>query len=316
MTWVASVQYPGAYGSATSGGTFDVTFSGGVPDGIFQYVADASGDSTDASADLIFTALGNVGGSAELPTLVASEATVTGSVTATELPGPTPVSFTLGAGDMTPIPLDVRQAGCSFVSGDLEAQIAQQSGLVESGGGSLDVDRAFWSAVRTGSAGATTPEQIALLNELVNDGTAIGVQLDNQVFDPAALDDLIDRAASFAASIKRNSDCGIGDAAHFSSAVADVVADLLRKMIANDDWLTAEQYNRAIIAGVAAGVLGANANAEGQQLTSQLLDILLYKLEDAVAAGDRDTMLTIAFAASTLGNDALSAQALAAWEDQ
>ena len=313
VVWVASVQFPEAFGSSSAGGAFDVKFSGGVPDGAFEFLADGSGDTDDASADLILSVIGTVGGTAELPTLVAAAATVSGTVTADAAPAPIPVNFDIDAASMTPFSLDVRHASCTFASGNLDAEVSQLSGQVSGAGGTLDVARASWSAVRTGSTGATTPEQREVLNQLVTDGIDIGLDIDGGFFDPADLEELMAGASAFASSITRNSDCGIGDAAHFSTVVAGVMADLLVKMIANADWLSADDFAQAIIAGVAAGALGSNAGADGDQLASQLLDILAAKLTAAASTGDRDAMLAIAFAASTLGDTTLAALALEVW---
>ncbi len=314
VVWVTSVQFPEAFASNSAGGTFDVTFSGGIPDGSFDWLADASGDTADASADLVLSVTGSVDGNAELPLLLAADATVSGTVTADAFPDPIPVDFALDTAGIPPFPLDVRHAGCTFVSGDLDAEIGQLSGQVGTAGGSLDVARASWSAVRTGSAGATTPEQRAVLDELVSDGIEIGLEIDDGSFDPAELEALVERAGTFASSIERNSDCGIGDASHFSTAVAGVVADLLLKMIANADKLSADDFARAIAAGVAAGVLGSNGGAAGDQVASQLLDILASKLTDAIGAGDQAAMLSIADAAGTLGDTDLATEALGAWK--
>lgn len=313
IVWVASAQFPEAFASSRAGGIFDVTYSGGIPDGAFDFLADASGDTTDASADLILSVSGTVEGTAELPMLVAADANVSGTVTADGFPEPIPVALGLDTGRMVPFVLDVRRAGCTFVSGNLDAEISQLTGQVSGAGGTLDVARASWSAVRTGSEGATTPEQRAVLDQLVNDGITIGLEVEGGYFDPDELEGLMSRASAFASSIKRNADCGIGDADHYSTAVAGLIADLLVKMIASADWLSAEDFAQAISAGIAAGVLGSNGGVPGDKLASQLLDILVIKLAEAVGADDRTAMLIIAHAAGSLGDTALSSKAMAAW---
>lgn len=311
MVWVASIQYPDVYGSGNAGGDFEVTFAGGTPAGAFTFSGAGFGSTPDAKANLTLSGSGSVAGSAEQPVLLGESMSVSGVVNVPEY-GDFPVDLTLGAAEMDPLELDVRHAGCEFVSGDFQAQIAQLDATVSSTGGSLSVPQAFWSAVRTGSAGATTPEQLVLINQMVTDGVALGLKIDDGTFDAAGLQNLLEQAATFAAGIERNAACGIGNAAHFSSVVAGVVTELLLKMIGKADLFTAEQFQSAVVAGIAAGVLGANSGEEGTKITQQLLDVLLVKLTEAIADNDIDALFAVAFAAGALGDSELAKEALAA----
>lgn len=310
FVWIASVQYPDATGKADAGGSFEVAFSGGVPDGTFDFLADGSGKTTDASAQLFLSVGGTIGGNAELPYLVGTGAVVLGTAQAEGIPDPIPFEFSLSADELDPFELDIRQAGCSYVSGDFAAQIAQTDAVVTSTGGSFSATTAKWSAFRSGSAGATSEEQLTLLHQLVGDGIALGLEIDTGSVDTTALQSLIDRANHFASGIDRNTACGIGNDEHFSTAIAGVMAELLSKMIAKSELFTAEEFQSAIVAGIAAGVLGSSAGSEGQQLTTELSDVLLVKLTDAIATADQAAMFAVALAAAAIGDSQLAQKAI------
>lgn len=309
MVWEASVKFPDAAGSGVSSGSFSVQFSGGIPTGEFTYTADGSGETPDARAEIVLTGSGAFGGTASEPVLLPQSGQVTGTVDVFGV-DTFPVEVTFGAGDFTDLPLDITTAGCSFATGLFTTQIARLDETIGGIGGSFIVPRAHWSANRVGEGGATSADQMATLNQLVADGVAISLAIDDGTYDAAALRQLLRRAEEYAAGISRNASCGIDSPGHFTTAVAGVVTEILTKMVANEELFDAQQFWSAVLAGVESGAVGSNAGPAGEALTLDLRNALWSKFSAAVAGANAVDLYAIHYAALSLGDEELAGEAL------
>lgn len=311
MVWEATANFDEAVGSGTGSGGFTITFTGGTPDGTFSFAApNAIGKTADATAVLDLIVDGTVDGTPTQPVLAPVTGLVAGSVLVDGV-GIVPVDFTLGAGDLMAMPLDVTAPGCTATSGTFATAIANTEAVVGSAGGTLNVQRAFWSAVRIGEGGAAWEDQIAALNELVTDAVRLAAEIDAGTFDAVELRAVLQRAAEFDFSLPRNESCGISTPGHTSTVVAGVMTELLTRMVANESLFGVQDFFQAILAAVQAGALGSNAGPVGQALEVQLQNVLGSKLADAVAGGNKQDLLMIHLVALTLNDDALAAEALA-----
>ena len=311
MVWDASVQFPLAFGSATSTGQFTMQFTGGVPTGSFYYlVPNGTGDTNDASAEVTFESAGVVEGSADETVLVATSGRVFGSVQVVGYADPFPVDFTMGSGDFDSVPLDFVTVSCSVVTGVFTTRIAEIDAVVSGGGGSLSVQRANWVATRVGEGGATPDDQNEAISQLVGDGLKIANGIDDGTFDAGALEALLRRAEEFTSSIARNKTCEIETPGHFTTAIAGVIADILNRMANHEQKFDIYQFTAAITAGVEAGVFGASSGPAGAALATKINDVLGSKFSAAVAAGNEADLLAVYVAAVLMGNDQLAADAL------
>ncbi len=311
LVWEATATFSEAVGTGEASGGFTVTYTGGSPEGAFSFVApNATGETADATAILDFIADGTVTGTATEPVLTPASGLVAGNVHVKDY-GIVPVEFALGPGDLSAMPLDITAAGCTATSGNFSTAIANTAAAVGSAGGTLVVQRAFWSAIRVGGDGAASSDQIAALNELVTDAMAMAVAIETGAYDASELRALLRRAAEFDTSIPRNASCGIATPGHASSVIAGVITALLARMVDYSDLFDVQQFFSAIVAAVQSGALGSNAGPAGQALAIDLQNMLGSKLVDAVADGNKQDLLTIHVAAMALGDDALAAEALA-----
>jgi hypothetical protein len=311
MVWDASVQFPDAYGSGDSTGKFTMQLTGGVPTGTFDYlVPSATGETTDATAELKVQASGVVGGTADEVSLIASSAAVTGTVIVEGFSDPFPVDFALGAGELEPLPLDVVSISCSTASGVFTTFATELGAVVTGAGGALSVQQAKWWATRVGNAGATTEDQYLAINELVADGEALANAIDDGTFDATALEAVLRRAEEFSRGIARNKECEIETPGHFSTVIAVVVADILDRMANHEDAFDVYQFTTAIIAGVQSGAIGDSAGPGSQALTDKIGNVLASKFAAAAAAGNAGDLSAIHVAALLIGNEQLAADAL------
>ncbi len=311
MVWEASATFTDAIGSGKGSGQFNATFAGGIPTGDFSFSApNALGVTPEATAKVDIDVAGGFSGTATDPVLAPVSGSIVGSVDVDGF-GSVPVAIPLGAADLAVVPLDITIAGCVISSGTFTTQIAASAAVVASAGGTLTVHRAFWSALRVSQQGAASADQLAALDQLVADGVQMSMAIDAGTYDPSALRALLRRAEEFAEGIPRNASCGIATPGHFSTAIAGVVTELLVKMVAHEDLFDVQQFWSAILAGVQAGALGSSAGPAGQQLQTDLKNVLGSKFTAAAAAGNKQDLITLHLAATTLGDQELAKQALA-----
>ena len=195
IAWDVFVRFDDAIGYADSSGRFSVQFSGGVPVGTFEYAAPAAVGATDESrAELEIRSVGSFEGSASEPYLLPESLSVSGEVLVYGIDR-FPVDFTMGAGELDSLPLDITRPGCITMSGLFTTRIADVGQTIASAGGSLSA-KAFWTAERIGEGGATGPDRKATLDQLVKDGVAFAAAINDGTFNAAALRQLVFRPRS------------------------------------------------------------------------------------------------------------------------
>ena len=311
FSWDSTVEFDVALGETKSSGNFSLTFQGGLPTGEYTWVTnEAVGTTDEARADLTISSTGVFSGRAESPLLVPSSLSVTGQVEVFGI-DTFPVEFSVGAGDLVTVPLDIVRAGCTSVSGNFTTRVTEFGEQVSGLGGSVSVQKARWSAIRTGDTGTSQPEQAATIEKLLADGKEIADGIDKGTFDHDALSFLIFRAEQIANAIKRNDECNIANPGLFMTVVAGVVVDILSRMVANRTLFDIEDFRVAVVAGVESGAIGASAGPSAAQLTTDIKNALREFFAAAAAISSVQDLADVATVALVLGDDELVALVIA-----
>lgn len=315
MVYTASVLFPGdATASGTANGAFDFVMSGGiVTEGTFTFDAAGEGTVPNGHAELVMQAVGGVEGDAAAPVLRADTMSVTGTATASGFQ--VPIDFTVGAGELTPVPLEVWTATCEQVTGTFVQQVAE---AVAAAGGTGTFDGVFIAnraeaAVDESTAAAY--EQVVLDADSIKKSVASGGTI-----DPILLLDVLDRAENLAASMPLNVECRNIQpeyASGFALAVNVVIVDLIQTVIANPDGLSVRALQLVVMAGIRSGILfaGAVEGSQSEQMSVALEAIFLDRLTTAIGPPkDLDAVLTILLTAEQMGWAETIAAAQAAHE--
>jgi hypothetical protein len=309
--WQATLTGEGLVAQGLANGSFEVQWSAGAPIGVL--VGTGSGESSieGGGATLTYDFSASFGGNPSSPVLVGDHLSVSGIASAEGFT--VPVDFTLGAGELGTIPLDVRAASCTTISGDFQSHVADISGTL-AGAGVLSAPVAFWSAVRTGDGAALSDDQKATMNELLAEADVLEQGIAAGSFDGAALLDLLYRAEQFSYSLSRGADCGRPPGA-YAHVLSGMVARILDAMIASSGQFDAQDWQYVVLAAAASGVIGPGSGAAGAGYVAQLVPIMQALIDLEYAAGDATDLFRLALVATTLGDEELRADALAKFEE-
>ncbi len=106
-------------------------------------------------------------------------------------------------------------------------------------------------------------------------------------------------------ALPRNASRNIDSPGQFMTVVADVVTDILAKMVAAEERFDINEFWLAVIAGVASGALGPSTGSGADQLTLELRNVLRDRYTAAAAAANKNDLAAIATVAHLLGDDEL-----------
>lgn len=301
VRWQATLTGSGLVAEGLADGSFEVQWSAGQPSGVV--IGSGSGSSTVddiGGATLVYDFSASFAGAPDAPSLVGEHFSVSGIATVEGL-GAVPVDFTFGRGELGTVPLDVRAASCTTVSGDFQSHIAAISDQVASVG-VLSAPVAFWTAVRTGDGTALSDEQLETMNELLAEADIVEQGIAAGSFDGAKLLELLTRAEQFSYSLTRGAECG-RPAGAFSHVLSGMVARILDAMIATSGQFDAEDWHVAVLAAVASGVIGPGSGAKGAGYVAQLVPILQALLDLAYQEKDIASLYRIDAMSLMLGDD-------------
>lgn len=313
VRWQATLTGSGLVAEGLADGSFEVQWSAGQPSGVV--IGSGSGSSTVddiGGATLVYDFSASFAGAPDAPSLVGEHFSVSGIATVEGL-GAVPVDFTFGRGELGTVPLDVRAASCTTISGDFASHIANASATVASVG-VFSAPIAFWTAVRTGDGAGLADEQLATMNELLAEADAIEQGILAGSFDADELAALLIRAQQFSYSLTRGADCG-RPASAYAHALSGMVTRILDAMLASPGQFETREWVFAVYAAAASGVIGPGSGAKGAGYVAQIVPILQALVDLEFADGDTADLLRIVIAAQTLGDDDLLSDALAKYEE-
>lgn len=299
VRWQATLSGSSVEAEGLANGSFEVQWTAGEPTGVLVATGTGSSSVDGGGAMLTFDLSASFSGTANTPILVGDHLSVSGIASAEGLT--IPVDFTLGPGELGTIPLDVRAASCTTVSGDFQSHIAAISDQVASVG-VLSAPVAFWTAVRTGDGTALSDEQLETMNELLAEADIVEQGIAAGSFDGAKLLELLTRAEQFSYSLTRGAECG-RPAGAFSHVLSGMVARILDAMIATSGQFDAEDWHVAVLAAVASGVIGPGSGAKGAGYVAQLVPILQALLDLAYQEKDIASLYRIDAMSLMLGDD-------------
>lgn len=277
LTFVAST--PDGLAGAGSG-SFTMTSAAGSLAGVASWVFDA-GASADVTAD--------VQGPSTAPEFQVTSIIVNGAAS--------PVS----ASD-PPIPLTITTASCEMVTG---------SG---SGVGNV-VAMGEWVAVREGSLTGDPAEFRQLLDEL----TVRLATIEDDLLAGRSVDRWDLFLATFAAQelsqlLSRSPACG-GPGPSHSTVVVGLIADLLAKAIEDGSEVDTEWFIDLVRTAVEVGALGAGSGPAGDALEFDVIAEIQFRIDEAIAAGDADTLRHLSVLALQMGYESLEDAAVAGLEE-
>ena len=303
--WQATLTGDGVVANGLADGTFEVQWIGGTPSGAL--LASGSGSSVvdGGSAALTMQFVASFAGTPSVPLLQGDSLSVSGTATAQGIA--VPVDLTIGADELGIVPLDVRAASCTVISGDFASHVGNVSDQL-AGVGTLSAPVAFWSAVRTGDGALLDEIQLETLTELLAAGDAMEQAVHAGTFDSAGLYEVLRRAEQFSYSLARGDDCG-RPAGTYAHALSGMVARILEAMIANSGAFDAWDWQAVVLAAAASGLLGPAAGPTGAQYLTQLIPIIEALIDLAAAAGDVPALTVLAMTALTMGAADLAAAA-------
>lgn len=311
--WQAKLTGDGLVAEGLAQGSFEVQWSGGSPTGAL--VGTGSGSSIvnggEGVAALLVDMSATFGGTPNQPLLVGEQLLISGSATVQGID--IPVEFALGPGDMGTIPLDVRAASCTTISGDFDSHLDSVSGEL-AGVGVLSAPIAFWTAVRTGDGTALSSDQLATMNSLLAEADAFEQAVAAGSFDGEALLNLLSRAEQFSYSLTRGADCGRppGTYAHVLSGM---ISRILQAMFDASGGFEPEHWQYVALAAAASGVIGPGSGELGAGYVAQMVPILEALLDVESAAGNFGGVYVIMLTAQTIGDTDLTADALAKYQE-
>lgn len=316
--WSGTVHYrtkltgEGIDANSLASGGFDVTWAAGSPTG--NFFADGSADSTidaDTTGSFQVSYAGQFAGTPVAPTVQGAGLTIFGQVTTQGLT--VPIDLTLGPGELGTLSLDIRSASCVSVSGDFASAIAAANDIL-GGSATLTAQLAMWSAIRTGDGDSLTEVQNSTLNDLLTAADEFELAAAAGTFDSAKLFDLLHQAEQFTYSLERNEDCGRASPGSYNTVLSGMIVRIVEAMIGNAGVFDAFDWQAAVLAAVAAGVLGTGSGASGTALGAQLTPILQGVLDVAKTDANAADMFAIALAAKAMGATDLYNEAFAAYK--
>ncbi len=258
------------------------------------------GFSADAIASLDFVGNGGVEGTSAEPVLRADSVHISGTAASQGIE--VPISLDVGAGELTPIPLEIYTVTCEQVTGDFVQNVADA--VAAAGGTGSYFGR--WVALRgddPSSAGVLDAYEtlVADAEHIVNAAKS------GQPIDPIALLDALDRAEQFAASIPINTACRNIEPEHeqiFSLAISVLIADLIEAVLAAPAGVNLTVLQDVVAAGIRTGVLSANAppDSSAEALSIQLQAEFETRLATALGPPvDADALQQIMLTALSMG---------------
>ncbi len=311
LVYIADLDLDGLTASTSVNGTFDLTVSStAISDGTFGFIGAGTGRDGEGSADITFAFEGPITGNGAAPVLTGGSGRVTGTAT---VEGYTvPFDVPMGPADFGSTQMTITSASCQVVEG---RWAAEGKAVLEAAGGTVTGLGGRWSAVRVKDGGGDVPDDLLEeVNDLVAEAEGFLGGVKQGKFDDIDLFLLVKRAEVLNLALTRNNGCGDVPGS-FRTVITQIITDVLLAMVENDGVFGAGAFADAIQAGLRVGSLGAGATGDGvADLRAGVLMVLTSKLDVAVAENDGDSMFSVAYGATMLGDKALAEEAMTAFK--